>query len=420
MSRRLLVLAWMMPPLIFPRSLQISRTLRVLSERGWKSTVIAVPSAVEPLAPQDARLEKFYRGSYEIRYVEPREEVEPSPFWVRFARRIMRRHYTRELNWIRRAASTLCQQIAIEKPEALISFAQPWINHLVALRVKKRHPGLPWIAHFSDPWVDSPYFNPVDEKAQANAVKQEKSIIAKADAVIFTTQETADLVMAKYPVAWLKKVNVLPHGYDADLLSLMQQRQKSEKFTIAHTGNFYGKREPIALLHALSVFCKENASEKLQVLFVGQVSQTVQEMVQKMNLGHVVKLIPSVPFFESLAMAESADLLLVIDAPSENSVFLPSKVVDYLSLRRPVLALTPLMGASARVLGGLGFPTVDPTDESGILDALRMALTRWKDGREATPLPAEEALRAFDIREVTNGFEFVIKNVIKKQERSNG
>ncbi len=417
MSRSLLVLAWMMPPLIFPRSLQVSRTLRAMSERGWKTTVIAVPSDVEPFAAKDPRLEVFYRSSYEIRYVEPREEVESSPLWLRIVRRILRIKNTRDPNWIRRASKILLQQIEAENPDALISFAQPWINHRVALRVKRRHPHLPWITHFSDPWVDSPYFSPSDENARATAIKQEREIIFAADKVIFTTRETANLVMAKYPAYWGGKVQVIPHGYDADLLGLIEPRPKPEKFTIIHTGNLYEKREPYALLRALATLRKELSAAELQVEFIGYATQEMQDKVKQLDLEDIVSLAPNAPFLGSLAIAQSADLLLVIDAPAEHSVFLPSKILDYLSLRRPILALTPQAGASARVLGGLGFPTVDPTDEAGILAKLRESLARWQKGESATPVPPSEMLQAFDIRKVAAGFEEVVLSAIFDEER---
>jgi glycosyltransferase involved in cell wall biosynthesis len=419
MRRRLLALAWMMPPLIFPRSLQVSRTLRAMSERGWNSTVFTVPLDVEPFAAQDPQLEQFYRGSYEIKYVEPREEVESSPLWLRIARRIAHAKNIRDLNWIRRASRALCQQIEVERPDALVSFAQPWINHQVGLRVKRRYPQLPWIAHFSDPWVDSPYFHPPDEKTRALAVVQEREIISAADVLIFTTQDTVDLVMAKYPDAWARKVHVVSHGYDADLLDLILPRPKSSKFKIIHTGNLYEKREPLALLRALATLRAEQPSAGIQVEFVGYTAKTMHDMVKHLDLGDMVSIAPNVPFLESLAIGQSADLLLVIDAPTERSVFLPSKIVDYLSLRRPVLALTPQTGASARVLGNLGFPIVDPTDETGLLDVLRESLARWQRGGNATNVPLQEEIQKYSIREVVVGFEAAIVSAILDQEDKN-
>jgi glycosyltransferase involved in cell wall biosynthesis len=412
MSRRLLVLAWMMPPLLFPRALQISRILRAMSERDWRTTVIAVPPDIEPWATKDPDLETFYFGSYEIHYVEPREEIESSPLWLRIVRGIMRIKETRDSNWIRRASSVLCEQITAKNPEALISFAQPWINHQVALRVKSRHPQLPWIAHFSDPWVDSIYFSSPDEKTLALAIKEERAIISQADAVIFTTQETANLVMAKYPKFWARKIHILQHSYDMDLLRLIKPRPKLEKFTIIHTGNLYEKREPFAFLRALEILRNEITEAQLQVKFIGYATKTMQDFVQQMGLSKFVFFIPTMSYLDSLAIAQSADLLLLIDAPSEQSVFLPSKIADYLFLQRPILVMTPQSGASARILGSHGFPIVDPTDEATILSMLREFIKRWQRGESISLLPPPEMLRMFDSREVATEFEDVLNSVI--------
>ena len=417
MSRRLLALTWMMPPLIFPRSLQISRTLQAMAERGWQTTAIAVPPAVEPLAAQDQRLAEFYADSYRLSFVEPREEVIRSPLWVRLFRWVMRLQNLTSLNWNVRATKALRRQILENRPDAFISFAQPWINHVVGLRIKRQFPDLPWITHFSDPWVDSPYFNPASKRERRNAIRHERAIISAADSVIFTTQETADLVMGKYPAHWASKVCVVSHGYDANLLDLVPTHPKSDRFTIAHTGNLYDKREPLAFIKALKMLRQEIGPLALQMMFIGHSTQAMRDMVAELELEDIVSISPNVPYFDSLAIARSADLVLVIDAPATHSVFLPSKIVDYLSLRRPILALTPVAGASARVLGGLGFPAIDPTDEAGILVALREALQRWRNGGGATPLPEVGALRQFDIRVVAADFERAVTDAISAKEK---
>lgn len=412
MKRRLLALAWMMPPLIFPRSLQIARTLSALVDRHWITSVIAVPPEVEPYAALDPRLAEFYSGLYGLIFVDPREEVVPSALWLRLIRKALGVKPTNNSNWMRRAANAATQQIITTAPEAFVSFAQPWINHLVALQVKRRHPRLPWIAHFSDPWVDSPYFRPESNADRNKAIKNEAAIIAEADIVIFTTKETADLVMAKYPGAWQSKVRVVSHGFDAALLGLVNGSQKSDKFTIIHTGNLYEHREPMAFLEALSLMRKEMPDMPLQVNFVGYASQALHDRVAELELEDFVTLSAAVPYIESLAIARTADLLLVIDAPSDKSVFLPSKIPDYLVLRQPLLALTPIQGASARALGRMGFPIVDPTDEAGILSCLKQTFSRWQHGESATTVPSDEAIRCFDIREVVQDFEEAIENAI--------
>ena len=110
-------------------------------------------------------------------------------------------------------------------------------------------------------------------------------------------------------------------------------------------------------------------------------------------------------YLDSLAAARAADLLLLIDAPAEHSVFLPSKIVDYLMLGRPILGLTPASGASAAVLRRLGFPIASPDNATAIEKALRQAFDAWRQGRPATAIPEPAQFEGFDIRNVAQQFE---------------
>ncbi|RLJ67994.1 glycosyltransferase [Sulfurisoma sediminicola] len=411
MSGKLLALAWMMPPLVFPRSLQVSRLLRALHRRDWRSRVVTVVPAAEPYAAQDARLAEIYRDSYDLEHVEPREEVEPSELW----RRACWRYWPPQEpvtpdNWVRRSLAVLRRDVRALRPDVFVSFAQPWIDHVVGLQLKRKFPRLPWVAHFSDPWVDSPYFDVPDPVKRQQAIERERAIIEAADAVIFTTTETADLVMAKYPAAWRDKVHVVGHGFDAELLSAVAPPPCSDKFRISHTGNIYGHREPIALLRALATLATDGDIRRhLAVEFVGHATPGMREAVEQLGIGDFVSLAPNVPYLESLALGQASDLLLVVDAPAERSVFFPSKIVDYLMLRRPILAVTPTVGVTATVLGDLGFPTVDPADEVGLALAVRGAFERWRSGQAAAPLPSDQAIRRFDIGEVAAQFEAVLE-----------
>ena len=262
MAKKLLVIAWMMPPLVFPRSLQISRALRVLKLLGWDSEVIAVPPEVELHAVMDPQLASIYKGNYSVSYIDPREEVVPSSLFLRFFRYIRSIEDTLEINWILRATKYLKYRIKWNKPDAIISFAQPWISHQVALRVKRSYPRLPWIAHFSDPWVDSPYFNPKDLKEKMRAIQSEAEIIELADQIIFTNEDAANLVMKKYPRSWNSKVSIVAHGYDISMMEGLGDPVENVKdeIIITHTGNLYEGREPIAFLMALAllnrlIFC---------------------------------------------------------------------------------------------------------------------------------------------------------------------
>ena len=66
---------------------------------------------------------------------------------------------------------------------------------------------------------------------------------------------------------------------------------------------------------------------------------------------------------------------MLVDAPAPLSVFLPSKLIEYLGAARPVLGLTP-KGAAARLLAAAGEDYADPGDPAAAAAALERFLMR--------------------------------------------
>src|SRR4051794_28895576 len=82
---------------------------------------------------------------------------------------------------------------------AVVSWSQPHSIHLVARDVAKRA-GLPWVAHLSDPWVRNPFLSlPARERGLQE--RQERSVFAAADRLLFTSDHTVDLCLRGYPDA---------------------------------------------------------------------------------------------------------------------------------------------------------------------------------------------------------------------------
>ncbi len=96
----------------------------------------------------------------------------------------------------------------------------------------------------------------------------------------------------------------------------------------------------------------------------------------------LVRLRDTVAYRESLKLMSSSDLLLVIDGPDEISVFLPSKLIDYLGARVPIVGIVP-PGTSAKLLARLGAPVADPRNPEQIASSLHLALKLASDRRHA-------------------------------------
>jgi glycosyltransferase involved in cell wall biosynthesis len=383
-----------MPPMYGPRATQVARLLSQLAALGWRPAAIC-------LAPRRDGPNWFDGGTY-----APPQGVDlvrvPSPQESLAVRAVLRlaswlRDYPDTARiWVRRAADAAIGLAAAGEYAGLITFAQPWSDHLVGLRVR-RSTGLPWVAHFSDPWAGSPYATP---RQRSIWRPMEEQVIREASAVVFVTEETADLTMAKYPGAWRSKVSVVPHGFEARPVDPPRPADVRRPLRLVHTGRFYrGVRTPTALLRALAdQHRRDPIHGALDVVFVGPHTQEYEREAAALGLTPFVKFRGRVAPAEAMRIAAGADALLVIDAASEGpSVFLPSKLIEYLPLRKPILGLTPPTGASARLLRRLGCAVAPPDDAAAIGVALHDLVGRWRRGTFGVSDAFDQVAAEFDI-----------------------
>jgi glycosyltransferase involved in cell wall biosynthesis len=386
----------------------VSRTLNQLVPIGWESsTVCFEPRSTRYNQDEDlaARLRApgvtlvhvpsleerlFFRALWRI---VPPLKMLPDEKWV----------------WIRAAARAAIGLHAERRFDVLVSFGQPFSDHLAGLRVH-RATGLPWVAHFSDPWVDSPYLRGRSWQ-QSIWRRMEASVVRAATALVFVNRQTADRVMSKYPAEWKRKAHVVPHGFDGLIASDAGRNTGSDRrLHLVYTGRFYDHvRTPDALLRALAALAaRRSLASELAVTFVGTVGTSHRRLTSRLGLDGIVSFTGRVPVAESARYARSADVLLLIDAAADENLFLPSKLIDYLPAGKPILALTPPCGASADLVRALGYQVTAPEDERGIGAALEALLDAKRDGRLARSAAHDEVAMRYDIRRTAGEFAEIL------------
>ncbi len=411
--RRLLAVSWEMPPLSGPRAVQVSRTLKHLVPLGWESSVVcfgarsaryfpdadlsrrlAMGDGVRVVPVPSREEDLFFRALWRV---APRLKGRPDEKWV----------------WIGAAVDAARALASETRFDAVATFAQPWSDHLVGRRLR-RALRLPWIAHFSDPWVDSPYHFPRWQR-QVWA-PMERAVVEEADALVFVNAQTAECVMRKYPAAWRAKAQVVPHGCDADMLPpAFETRATGGPLRIVYTGRFYeGWRTPEHLLKAIASLTAGDR-RSLELVVVGTIDAESARLAASLGLQDVVSFRGRLSWAESMDVARSADVLLVVDAPSDVNLFLPSKLVEYLPLGKPILGLTPANGASADVLRDLDYPIVPPDATPAIELALATLVAAKQSGAlRASPRHHDVAAR-YDIRRTTEAFASVLAACVRPQ-----
>jgi hypothetical protein len=129
-----------------------------------------------------------------------------------------------------------------------------------------------------------------------------------------------------------------------------------------------------------------------------------------------VKFLPKVSYLQSLALAKSADLLLNIDAPATTSVFLPSKLIDYIGAGQPIFGITPA-GTAAKLILSVGGWVADPAQPEQIASQLSTALA-YVEQRQ-TQLWGNTAVRmSYEASAVTASFQRMIAQLMNDQDEA--
>lgn len=348
----------------YPRAAQVARLARHVGQRPLEIVCLA-PSGNHTIQIKDSD------GIDLIRI--------PRSFPIRILERLLGARRARALQeydvkylWWRIAARRI-SALKITSDDVLVSFGQPMVDHLAGLLIKQRT-GVRWIAHFSDPWAG----NPFDPNASAEQ-RNELRVLEAADLAVFTSAETVDLVYAGYHSALRAKARVLPHAFDPSLYPSAQPSNAG--ICVRYVGNLFPGRGPEPLFQALSLISEQSPSalHDVRFEFIGDVAAAFKELPLLNSLpSGCVTFRSRVPYQESLSLMSSSDLLLNIDAPAEQSVFLPSKLVDYVGSGKPILSVSP-PGASASLVSSLGGWVANPLQPDEIASQLMKALTFVKD-----------------------------------------
>ena len=372
---KVLFLTYAYPPKKYPRSIQISHLVQYL-RKEFPLEVITAPTeskgdpSLISFTPLDnvlyAEKSPLTRFIEKVRGNKIKRAVLPDA------------HYLWHFDLQQKAS----QVISNSDITTIVTFGQPMSTHISGLKLKNKFPHLTWIAHFSDPWIDNP-FN--DDNVWLKFIKKyyQDAVFKTADKLVFTSQETIDLVRKNYPPSLFAKSLCLPHCFNKSLYPPLHSQKTP--FTIRYLGNFYGERQPDSLFKALKALPK-NIFKDIRIELVGGSTEVLENLIKSNNLQTTVFTKAPVDYLESLKLMEESDLLLIIDAPFENSPFLPSKLIDYIGANKPIFGITP-SGTSQKLIQEMGFLVAHPKNSQEISEKL-MQMIKFIRSQKQLNIPA--------------------------------
>lgn len=404
---RCLFIAYAFPPIANAESFVAAKTIIGLAKQGVKITVITInPDSVglnidntfdEQISKYIDNVIRVDLSEYECKILKSFPIITnillqyPDKF-VLFNKHLLNKLKNIDLNYY----------------DIIITRSQWHSAHLVGLEIKKNYPKIPWIAQFSDPWVDNPY-NLNFPFSRNIYLRWEREIIRLADVITYTSKETIPIVMKKYDSKYVNKVYYLPHCFDFSLYKKYNIKDK-ETYIIRCLGAFYGKRSPEPFYRAIEYIvanCDANLLNNVLIEFYGMDDKR-KKMIDKYKCAKpFFKLYSGVSYYDSLQKMQKADCLVSIDAPLEFSPFFPSKLVDYMGSKSFIFSISP-PGAANNIINYLGGCSADVNNINDIIDKTIYIL------KNRPNCLLNKNYIEFEQSNVTNRFYDILERVVEK------
>lgn len=311
--------------------------------------------------------------------------------------------------WSRAAASNPDVIEQAKGASFIISSSPPEAAHVGAAILAKKV-GAKLIVDMRDGWLDEPLKQLLRESRlqRWREGRLEKSILDQADKIFVTSPVWKLLLVERLPFT-LDKTVVLTNGYPPEGLFEVTQsddRSVDEPIRLVHAGRFTGSmltRHVSLLLKPLFLGFKGGASRGV-ITLLGRFERDDMVEIDLWNrnfeaIGWLIDIKAAIPRDEMMNLLCQADGLLLL---AEKHAAIPAKIFEYLVVKKPILAVTPMCGAVWSV--GKSLPQMFLADcDRPDKNVLRDFISACKQSEKVYEIPSqfsEKALEKIFINEI--------------------
>ena len=262
------------------------------------------------------------------------------------------------------------------RPAAIFSTYPIATAQLIGLTLA-RLTGLPWVADFRDPMIDTHHPPPGPARTARAAI--ERRTLRRCSAATFTTESTLTYYRERFADRSDAALRLVMNGYDERDFPTTAGRPADgaapgRPLELLHSGLLYRDiRDPTALFQALAALKREGAitADSLRVrLRASGPPGRYRPLLEELGVADIVDIEPGIPYREALAEMCAVDGLLLLQGADANKQ-VPAKLFEYFRAGAPILALVHPDGDTARILRESGAGRITGIDDA---DDIRHAL----------------------------------------------
>lgn len=320
-NKRLLLIAYEMPPRWGPHALRIAYFCKELGGLGWKIDAV---------------------GCAPWKDLEDYSLLDKIPMDVNVVR-IPQRISGGALSsviWTLRATWASIKIIRVRKPDVILSSAPQYIS-IMAGYLTALLSGIPWVADFGDPFSSHVGYKRAKIKQQI-VLLIEKLWLKKAKCYVLVTQAAKDYFDSNFPNK-IARTEVVPLGYDPEDKQYLLTNSEKVHFRIAFAGSLHlGMSDgPTEFFKGIAIALESHPAIRNKI----KIDIITRNPAQKILMDTVSIEVQDVFCFHS----HIPDMGKVFEILSNSSCLLlwgfhgglqiPSKLFVYFGLKKPILAL---------------------------------------------------------------------------------
>jgi glycosyltransferase involved in cell wall biosynthesis len=370
--RRVLVLAYLFPPLGGAGVQRTLKFVRYVEPLGWDATIISTRSRHYP-ARDPSLLAEIPTSAHLVR-----TPALPLANWLSLVPyRLGLKRLVAYLNWpdggigwLPFALASAYRAARRERPDVIFSTSTPQSGHIVALIVS-RLTGVPWVADFRDEWAADAFRADQPRALARLSAHLERELVRHASRVVVA----ADYFRLEGLSEDDPRRVVIVNGVDeADLPN--GAKPQSDRFVLAHVGTIYGIRDPSPVLRALARLVDRGLidGERVEVRLVGSL------WLERFEPPSGVRVERTGYVGHRQAVEEMCKATALLLYVPRSSLAPSGKLFEYLASGRPILCLTGPDNLASRLVREWNAGVVaDPNDEGAIEQALLTLWQRWQE-----------------------------------------
>ncbi len=308
--------------------------------------------------------------------------------------------------WVRPSVKFLSRYLKEHPVDAIVSTGPPHSMHLIAKALhKKMH--IPWVADFRDPWTDIDFYHDLKltRCADRKHHRLEKQVLTEASKVVTVGWDCAKGLENH----GAENVHVITNGFDdVPENGITEQSQPDDVFTMSHIGIIGANRNPEKFWEAVG----EIDIPDFKIRLIGQTDNSVIESIKKNNIEKFVEIIPYIPHNQVVEEQRKSHVLLLFvnNTPNAKGV-LTGKLFEYLASGRPVLAVGPEDGDSAKIISETDSGiVVDFDDKEKMKSVIMDFYQKYKDNQLVTK--RSESVERFSRRNLAKEYVQLLNQTI--------